>query len=501
MSKRVIIAGAITLLTFVGAHVLFAAGTARYVENSFVSRGPNVRAIADNIPRDDPRLIARHVDINGAADLIGLYAKSRMERSDAPDIILAGSSVSYGFGVSQNANLAAAMTRVSDTPIDIGNVAITAYDVRSLGIFLCELVAHDLSPDLLLVEIPVVNEIPSINGPNPPNRQWFQDGTCPPDDSGKPPSSLFQYFLRHPWGVHTPSMLSDRDGPTRDDAVVNTLQAPPATYNFTPADIASKRELAKERLQKLISVTKLYDVPTAFFRSPLYRPVFDKGGLGPMLDSYDDIWRELCTSNAVVCIDTFEDIEKAADNFYNLTHFNAYGAETYSVALLGELQRLGYDVPTTSRFVPRKAPVSTRPDNSVDLDGPFEALATRFFLRETPGEPDDVIYFRPLAGKIRLIQSNGERSNQWTYMREDDGRVTFTFIRRFADGRKQQSAVGTVEFTESGWTERTDGTTDALPATSTVSLMEDGSLQRTANGRTERHLAAERLTLPPLTPR
>lgn len=444
----------IVIVAVVLSHLFYAFALTAHSSATFKERGPNIRDIEFEPPEEDGSLFgfpARSITREAGETLLGAYAQRVFGQKKDTNILFVGSSLTYGYALRQDASLGAVMGQLLDGEAAIANYSIIGGSMNQLTLFMCRLGELETKPDLLIVEIPIFNDL--AQGRSDVVRD------CRTEDPS-PYISEFEFFLKNPWGVQAvPRMLPhfpDRDGST---VIPNTRI--PSTYKMTAEDVRRMNVIYADRTQAMINAAKQVSDNVIVFGAPLYRPAFEEANLVDSLELFDDIWSEICDESGVICHLPSSGLQSSRENFYNISHLNREGAQDLSIELVTLARDVGIELPASVPFKTiRKFNFAGNQFfrlHNRDLAG---LVAQSFGADPDKDEAfDAVLIFREREDDMELLVSSSDALQTIRYSANLSG-ITLTSTWRYGDGRRLQTMTGTVESTKGGWIERyEDGST------------------------------------------
>lgn len=257
------------------------------------------------------------------ADLAGSY----LSRTVTPDsIIFVGSSFSFAYSWAAQFSFPAVLAR--DTGKPVVNASVLGAGFREMKSYLlCELARRALRPRVIVVEIPLVNELDKLARPGVKNRMEPCDGRFAP--------SLPLVIAMHPtlkWWRHTRDIYRafNYDYP---DVVLNPL---PRDYFVAPADFERVKADFALRVKTIVSDAGMQADQVFAFVTPVYTPGVpatghDRANVETQFAFAETVCVELLGGR---CIKTGH-LNTRNELFANVTHLSIRGNAIFNA----ELQR------------------------------------------------------------------------------------------------------------------------------------------------------------------
>jgi len=253
-------------------------------------------------------------------DMSSAFAETAIKNAlkhGKPSAIFLGSSVTYGYPWQERV----AFTKLVAEKLpdwQISNLSIVGAGMRALTDFAtCSLTASH-RPDVLIVEIPLVNSTSSISTNDP--------------ISGRKCANNFihglgywQLTITRPYGLGWVSLLWDEESYEKGDSdlVITKL---PSTYFATSERFNSIKSRYTSELEEHLSTISNMGNQVFAYISPIYTPAIEiAGGDRSAVEEQIGLSLEICKRNGrVICLDMSQ-FGTRRELFYNLTHLNQRG--------------------------------------------------------------------------------------------------------------------------------------------------------------------------------
>jgi len=299
------------LAAFLSAHAVWSSLVAYGFERFYDHRLPDLTKIASRAKDWEPFLHA-FWQANARRDL----AK--------PTIAFIGSSMTYGYPWQEPV----IFTRVFSERMKGWNVSnMSYYSADIWGIreyLLCPLVvSRDLMPDVLVVEIPLVNSIRQIHPGDAPRKR-----KCMGSSEAVLPG-YFSFVFRRPIGTGWIPLLWDDEAYQKRDQEIQITKVD-ANYFASEEKFKNIEREYRRDLRAFLDEIAGISRKVFIFISPIYLPGVDEAGADrAAVKRQMEVTWDVCRSHgAVICL-SLDEFSENRNLFYNITHFNQQGHRVF----------------------------------------------------------------------------------------------------------------------------------------------------------------------------
>ena len=322
MKSNILFAFFIFILSIILTHVIYSLLLSIYATESFTTRGPNIRYFTKK-----------------EYQLTSAYMKSRISNSSKnKKIIVAGSSVSWGYPMNASRSLAGVLEKQSSNFYKVADASIIGASLYDTNKVIREIYLNKISVDFVIIEIPIINEIVASN---------FEDFVISniinekidQDQFSSIPNTYFSFFLNNPYGLKYFVLLRHSFVDRLGERSLKKIKKIPKHYILDSKLIEERKEILQNKIKKTImNALKIAKVPVLFF-SPIYRQAYKDLSIDDTyIEKYIEYALDACLSfNNVICNKPFLDVEANKSNFYNITHVNNQGINKVAKILLNSI--------------------------------------------------------------------------------------------------------------------------------------------------------------------
>jgi hypothetical protein len=306
------------LLVMGGAHLAWSAAMVAALTIFFNHRVPNVTKVPN---------LGRHWEEITSSFVVESIADAR--RSNRPLALFLGSSVTYGYPW-QEPVIFSRLFADKVPGFKVANLSIVAAGMRALTDFATCALDEKHRPDILLVEIPLVNSTTSVKS----------DFKYKPRECAQLSERISGYWplvLRRPYGTGWVSMLWDEHAYDKPEKTLKIVKV--------PSDYFADRKTFESMESMFISELRLYLTTVSrmgsrvyVYVSPVYTPGIDESGGDRQAVEYQiALTNRVCREFAqVTCLDSTP-FNSQRDLFYNLTHLNQQGHRALANWFVGQV--------------------------------------------------------------------------------------------------------------------------------------------------------------------
>ena len=294
------------LLVAAGAHLAWSAAFAGLLHLLHDHRVPNVRKVENVGTRWEDLASAFVAQAQGAA-----------RQDGKPFMLFLGSSVTWGHPWQEPV----IFTREVATRLpgwQVSNLSIVGVGTRGLTDFATCALDGRHRPDLLVVEIPLVNMVASAA-----SDARFAPRACAHPGQGA--EGYWSLVVRRPFGTFWTSLFATEQLLPRPDETLQTGRVPPGYFSDRSAFAAIEPLFAAE-LRRFLGEVSRMGTRVVVHVSPIYTPgVGEVGGDRDAVEHQVDLANRICREFAqLTCLDT-RAFSGRRELFYNLTHLNQRG--------------------------------------------------------------------------------------------------------------------------------------------------------------------------------
>jgi hypothetical protein len=294
------------LLAVAVVHLACSAAVVIILRTHFAHRAPNIATMTQDGPE-------REV----IASAFTVESFRRTMRSGKPMLMFLGSSVSYGYPWQEpvifTRQVAEALPRRETV-----NLSIVGAHMRALTDFATCAIEPQRRPDVLVVEIPLVNSVATIR-----TDARFPGRRC--KHPGAAAGGYWRLALANPLAIGWAARLWDNEAYAKPDQALQVAKVP-ADYFADRQSFAAIETAFVAELRRFLTEVSTMGNMVYVYVSPIYTPAIEQAG-GDRLS----VEHQIALANAVcqevkgvVCLDT-RPFGTQKDLFYNLTHLNQRG--------------------------------------------------------------------------------------------------------------------------------------------------------------------------------
>jgi hypothetical protein len=294
------------LLVAAGAHIAWSTTVAGLMHAVNDHRVPNVRKVENSGTRWEDLTSAFVTQAHGGA-----------RRDGKPFMLFIGSSVTWGHPWQEQAIFTRGVAqRLGDWRV--GNLSIVGVGTRGLTDFATCALGEQLRPDLLVVEIPLVNLVASATS----------DARHAPRVCARPGQGAEDYWqlvVRRPHGTSWMALFATEQWLARKDEELQTGPVPPGYFADRRTFAEVEAPFAAE-LRRFLEAVSRMGARVVVHVSPIYTAgVAEAGGDTGAVEYQIDLADRICREFAqLTCLDT-RVFSGRRELFYNLTHLNQRG--------------------------------------------------------------------------------------------------------------------------------------------------------------------------------
>jgi hypothetical protein len=244
-------------------------------------------------------------------------SRARARRSGRPLLMFLGSSVTYGYPWQEAVIFS---TRVAQILPDrtVANLSVIGEGTRWLSYIAHCTIDSTRRPDVLVVEVPLVNSIGNLR---------IQPRFAPRPCAGAGPAAIgyWRLALARPFGVGWLALLWDEESYDKPDQDLQVTRVPPSYFADRQAFATLEPQFEDELRQYLRQMSTMGEKVYVYV-SPIYTPaIAEAGGDRLAVQHQIDLANRVCQEvKGVICLDT-RPFGTQKDLFYNLTHLNQRG--------------------------------------------------------------------------------------------------------------------------------------------------------------------------------
>lgn len=241
------------------------------------------------------------------------HAKNR----EKPTAIFIGSSVTYGYPWQERVIFSRLVAeKLNDWKV--ANLSVIGVDMGGLTNFITCSLTGPQKPDMIVVEIPLVN---SLAGINPNNRR--KPRQCADYSNGG--IGYWQLVASRPYGLGWISLIWDEEAYEKRDEDIVITPLPP-TYFATEERFEAIRSQYEAELSEYLDAVSTMGRKVLVYVSPIYTPgIGAAGGDQSAVERQIQFTYDICKKNGkVICLDS-SSLNAHREWFYNLTHLNQRG--------------------------------------------------------------------------------------------------------------------------------------------------------------------------------
>jgi hypothetical protein len=296
----------VLIATVAAAHLAWSAGVVALLHGFYEHRIPNVRKF--------PNAGAEWEDFTSA---FAIASAARSRAGGRPGVMFLGSSMTWGYPW-QEPVIFSKLTARAAPDWTVSNLSVIGAGILTLGqISHCALGDKQRQPDVLVVEIPLVNAVSQVRGHGNSPQPCHRSGSDVPGE--------WRLALMRPLGVGWLMLLWDEEAYDKPDEPLQVARVPDTYFAdqraFAPIEAAFADQLRAFLTRMSSRGGKVY-----VYVSPIYTPAIDEaGGDRRSVEHQIELAYRICQEvQGVVCLDT-RPFGTQKDLFYNLTHLNQRG--------------------------------------------------------------------------------------------------------------------------------------------------------------------------------
>lgn len=239
------------------------------------------------------------------------------KKMNRQSVIFIGSSMTYGYPWQEPV----IFTRIVAERLPdwrVANLSYIAADIRGLMDHVTCSMGGDTKPDVLVVEIPLVNSIGTLVPGGKKIRR-----TC--SNAARERTGYWELVLTRPYGLGWLSLLWDEEAYIKKDADIQIVKLPSTYFASRDSFSAVKSQFADE-LREYVEAVSMMGHKVIVYVSPVYTPGIDESGADrEAVEMQIEFAYNICRENdKVICIPpTLLGMKR--EMFYNLTHLNQRG--------------------------------------------------------------------------------------------------------------------------------------------------------------------------------
>jgi hypothetical protein len=250
-----------------------------------------------------------------AAFFQSVMAKAAQQQK--PSAVFLGSSVTYGYPWQEPVIFSRAVA--DQLPQwQVANLSMVGVGFSGILDFTSCALGGRIRPDVLIVEIPLVNSIIELKpGQATSMRQ------C--SSSAQEPVSYWELVLARPYGLGWLTLLWDEEAYHKPDSDIQIYKLPTDYFSTEERFARIQSQFARELRAYVHTMSEAAD-RVIFFVSPVYTAgIGEAGGDGAAVERQIQFAYAVCRENPrVSCIDPAS-LVLGREMFYNLTHLNQRG--------------------------------------------------------------------------------------------------------------------------------------------------------------------------------
>jgi hypothetical protein len=308
---------AVLALSLCAAHLAWSALMVGWINAYYDHRIFNLRHIEDKV---------RHWE-----DFTSAFVVEHLQqtRDGKPTLMFLGSSVSYGFPWQEEVIFSRLFAQ-NRPQWHVSNLSVIGSNMRSLTDFATCALGPGHRPDMLVVEVPLVNSTFTIRADS-----QHKPRTCKP--AKERISGYWPLVLERPQGTGWFSILWDEMAYWKPDQDISVAPLPP-NYFADSREFSETEALFVAELRRYLTAVSEMGEKVYAFVSPIHTAVItEAGGDRQSVEYQIALTHRICREfDRVTCLDaTF--LNEKRELFYNLTHLNQRGHRALADWLIGQI--------------------------------------------------------------------------------------------------------------------------------------------------------------------
>lgn len=236
---------------------------------------------------------------------------------EKPLVFFVGSSLTYGYPWQERV-IFSRVVAARASSWRVANLSYIGANMRGLLEYATCSLGRSIKPNILVVEIPLVNSIASLDSDKSPTRHDCQV-------LADRPANYWELVLTRPYGLGWVSLLWDEESYEKPEESIQIVKLPSA-YFASSEQFESVKAKFTSALEEFLSAVSGMGDKVVVYVSPIYTPgIGDSGGDAKAVEAQIDLAYKICKKNGkVICINPSA-FGLHREMFYNLTHLNQSG--------------------------------------------------------------------------------------------------------------------------------------------------------------------------------